>query len=190
MAETALLALGASAEFAAGASTVIGTIGTLASTGIGIISALNQSNTMQAQADLARISGQSGMITAEMELVKGQQQANQIRENLLKTLASQNARYASSGIVLDSGTPATVSDVTSDQADRETTVVTTNAGMKAATQRIVALGQMDRANLLSDQADWTLIGGVGGSLINGAIGLSKTADLIPGSKKLGDKLLA
>jgi len=188
--ETALLALGASASFASGAGAVLGTIGTLASAGFSIVSALNQSQTMNAQAELARISAQSGMITAEMELVKGQQQANQIRENMLKTMASQNARYASAGIVLDSGTPATLSEVTQAEADRETAVVTTNAGMRAASQRIVALNQEGRANLLEDSADWTLISGIGGALVKGATGLARAGDMLPGTEKIGTRLLA
>lgn len=168
---------------------VIGTVGTLLSAGIGVVSAINQSQAQAQQAELARISAQSGMITAEMEIVRGQQEANRIREATLKTLASQRARYASAGIVLDSGTPATVAEDTTDTADRETAVVTTNAGMRAASQRIVALNQMARAEMLEEQSDWTLIGGVGSAVLKADAGIGRLAATLPGSQKLGDKII-
>ena len=172
-----------------GSAGVLGTVGTLLSAGFGIVSAINQSNTLAGQAQLAQITAQSGMITAEMEILRGEQEANKIRENLMKTLSSQRARYAGAGIVLDSGTPATVAEDAMATADRETQVVETNAGMKASAARIAALNASARADMLDSQADWTLVSGVAGSVIKGATGLARLGDTLPGSAKLGDKIL-
>jgi len=190
MAESLLLAIGVEAATAATVGSVVTGLGTLLSVGTGIVGAINQSNQQQAQAEMARLQAQSGMITAEMEMVKGQLEANRIRETLMKTLASQRARYASAGIVLDSGTPSTVAEQTTEEADRETEVAQTSAGMRAASLRIAALNQEARASLLDDQADWTLIGGIGGALTRGISSTSRLADLLPGTPKVGSQLLA
>lgn len=189
MVESVLLAVGVEAATAATIGTAVSGLGTLLSVGTGIAGAISSSNQSAAQAELARLAAQSGTITAEMEILRGQQEANRIRENMLKTLATQRARYAGAGIVLDSGTPATVQEATTEEADRETQIIQTNAGMRAATARIAAANQEARANLLDDQADSLLWGGIGSALSRGLTRTNAIADLLPG-RKVGDKLLS
>jgi len=181
MAEMLLLAAGVSASTAATIGSVVSGLGTLLTVGTGIAGAISSSNQMNNQAQLARLQAESGMITAEMEMVKGQLEANRIRESLMKTLASQRARYASAGIVLDSGTPSTVAEQSTEEADRETQVAQTSADMKAASARIAAANQETKASLLEDSADWALVGGIGGALAKGLTSTSRMVDLMEGS---------
>ncbi len=189
MAESLLLAVGVEAALASTIGTVVSGIGTLVSVGTGIAGVISSSNQASAQAEMARLAAERGSITAQMELVRGQQEANRIRETMLKTLATQRARYAGAGIVLDSGTPATLEEATTAEADRETQIVQTNAGMRSSAARLDAANQATRAALLDDKADTLLWTGIGSSLASGLTRANSLAALASGDK-IGSKLLS
>jgi hypothetical protein len=137
----------------------------LASAGLGIAGAQQQAATMRLQAGQQRTQAAQTDFSAQQEVLKGREQANQVRGTLLRTLASQNARYAGAGLTLE-GTPETVATDTINQAERELALLGANSTIRAEATRT-------QASLLRDSADWTEGGaplteltGSAGSVIN------------------------
>ena len=136
------------ADIGATASSIgswVGPISSLASAGLSVAGGNQQASGMQARADLERFN-------AEQELLRGQQEQNAIRENLLKTLAAQNAAYGASGIDVGSGTPLDVQRETTSTADRELDISRTNALARSYARRA-------SASALDSDASATMIGG-------------------------------
>lgn len=134
----------------------------------GVVGAQQQSASQAAQAQMLQLSAESNLVTAQMQRQQGEIEANRIRDQLMKTLAAQTARYAAAGIVLDGGTPATVAEETTRQADRETEIARTGAAFRSAQTGFEAAQQQARASLLQQQSEWSLFGGVLGSIGNAA----------------------
>jgi hypothetical protein len=137
----------------------------LASAGLGIAGAQQQAATMRLQAGQQRTQAAQTDFSAQQEVLKGREQANQVRGTLLRTLASQNARYAGAGLTLE-GTPETVAEDTINQAERELALLGANSTIRSE-------GIRTQANLLRESADWTEGGaplteltGSAGSVIN------------------------
>jgi hypothetical protein len=127
---------GGAAGSAAGSSifgTALQTALSLTSAGLSIASGLSQG---QALSNRAMIED----FNARQELIRGQFEANKIKENLIRTLATQNAYFGASGIDLGSGTPVDLATETQAQADRELDLVRTNATLLSTTRRFTALG--------------------------------------------------
>lgn len=112
----------------------------LAGAGLTVLGANRNAANQNMQADQQRIA-------AEQELLRGRVQQLNLRSQLARTLASQNARYAAAGLTLE-GTPETVAAETTRQAEREFTTVDINATTKA-------IQDQRQARLLDDSADYT-----------------------------------
>lgn len=116
----------------------------LASAATTVIGAQHQAGVQRSQARMADFN-------ATTEAIRGQIQANQTRQAMLRTLATQSARYAGSGLALE-GTPDLVAEQTIAEANRELTIGQSNATIRSEQQRI-------NAQLLNDDAAWTETGG-------------------------------
>lgn len=102
---TAVAAAGASFVGPVTAAMSAAGTGSLLSTGLGVLSAgmdvfggMQQGSAYKAQARQQELS-------ARAEELKGKQQALQIRDNLRRTIAAQNAAFAARGISPQTGTP-------------------------------------------------------------------------------------
>ena len=183
MAETLVMVASTIASVASTAGPALSAfsaIASLAQFGLGIAGAIGQADAQRAQAQQATFTATQQLMAAEQESLRGRSQAALITSKLVETLASQNARYAAAGIQLTGGTPDTVAQETMDQAERETTIVTTDAALRAAQQKAAASNSYGRASLLEDAADATLIGGIGGSIAGLGSSALRIADRLPG----------
>lgn len=75
----------------------------------------------------AKMSARWDEIRARQEQIRGQQEANAIKMDLVKSLASANARGAASGIDITSGSPVTASQAAIDDANQAWTLAKDNA---------------------------------------------------------------
>lgn len=130
--------LGAVGSAAASAAPYVSAGMALASAGLQIVGAQRQASVLRAQAAQSEFA-------AEQELLRGREQANQIRRQLASVRAAQNARYAAAGVLLDDGTPETVISATEAEADRQVQIVRTNAVIASEDRRL-------RGGMLNDQA--------------------------------------
>jgi hypothetical protein len=105
---------------------------------------------------MVALQGSQAALQAQGELLKGQQESNQVRQALMRTLAAQNARYAGAGLALDDGTPATIADETQRQAEIELGLIDTNARIAAADRRMQQNGFIAQAYDLRERADSTM----------------------------------
>jgi hypothetical protein len=119
----------------------------LASAGLTVMGSQQQAATARLQAGQQASQAAQADFAARQEVLRGQAQANQVRQALLQTLAAQNARYSAAGLALE-GTPETVANETIAQAERELGMATTNATIRSEQSRM-------QASLLRDSADWT-----------------------------------
>lgn len=177
MAEAAAAALVGEAATATTAATsgLIGTAGsvtagglfstglTLGSVGLTVGGAMSQAAAMRSQAEWQEFD-------AGQEELRGEQEANQVRRAMLRTLASNNAGRAASGVAVGGSADDVDAEIMAD-AERELDVTRANTEARAASTRAAA--QNTRGSATS-----TLLGGVGsaaGSLFDyvdrrGAIG--------------------
>jgi hypothetical protein len=118
----------------------------------------------QRQAAVQRGQAAQADFAAEGERIKGVEQGNQLRDNLLRTLAAQRSRYAASGLLADEGTAMTLQEQTAARAERELTIQDANATIRSEQGRA-------QASLLDDSADWTATAGYA----RGGINLFETA---------------
>ena len=134
MAETLLLAAGASAGTASTVGTIL-SVGMTAASAFGAISGGQQENTAyKAQAKQSELA-------ARAEELRGRDQAVKIRNNLQATLASQNAAFAARGISLNSGTPVNLGNVSKTQASQDVQTAQFGSGMAAEAERGTAAQQ-------------------------------------------------
>lgn len=87
---------------------------------------------------------------AKEETIRGQQQSNQIMDNMVQTIAAQRLAFAGNGMDLNFGTP--VSDAASTQklAENQKGITDNNAALAAATRRKQSYAlQTEAANTLS-----------------------------------------
>jgi hypothetical protein len=133
---------------------VLNTALALGSAGLSLGGGLAQSRAMQAQA-------QWQDFQAGQETLRGEQEANRVRETLLRTLASNNAGRAAAGVEL-SGSALDVDAEAAAAAERELSIVSGNAAARAGAARSSAQSARISGNA-------ALLGGVGqaaGSLFN------------------------
>jgi hypothetical protein len=134
----------------------------LASAGLQISSAREQSVALQTQATQAGIQAQQQDLAARQEMARGQMAANRVREDLLRTLSAQNARYGASGLALE-GSFDSVQDDTRRVAEDELTILRSESDARAAAIRSGAAGQRIQATLLQDRADSAQTAGIIGA---------------------------
>jgi hypothetical protein len=158
-------AVGAAASAAAPYVAVAGAVAGAATTYMGA----------QYAADQRRVQARMAQFNATSEAIRGQVQANQTREQLVRALATQSARYAGSGLALE-GTPDLVAEQTMLQANRELTMQGANATIRSEQQR-------QRAQLLNADADYTEIGGAVGAGVNLFQTVNNRLSNLPGQVK-------
>lgn len=111
----------------------------LGSAGLSIGGALRQSQMLRTEAAWSEFQ-------AGQEALRGEQEANRVREALLRTLASNNAARAAAGLDI-AGTPLTVDEEVTRQAERELRVVAGNAAIREAEARATASLRRSSARL-------------------------------------------
>ena len=138
---------------------ILGALASVASAGLRLLEGQAQARAMSNQAALMRIQARQGELAARGEELRGQAEAQSVRETLLRTLAAQQARYAAAGLVLGEGTPLTLEEEAQTEAERQLEVIRTNAQLNAESRRIGAANTEARALLLTDQAAFARIAG-------------------------------
>lgn len=135
---------------------MVGTVGLddVLSGGATAFGALANIRAGQASAAAAETEARFETFRAGQEQTAGQQQANAIREKLLRTIAQNRAAAGASGITLDSGNVQTVINESIDAANRELDITRQNATMAAAARQ-------SRADQLRLSAQAARSGGVG-----------------------------
>jgi len=83
-------------------------------------------------------------LQARQERLRGQQEANQIKGDLAKSIASANARGAASGIDITSGSPVTAVNAAIDDANDAWTIAKSNAESNAASSEANAYAARQR----------------------------------------------
>jgi membrane protein involved in colicin uptake len=144
-----------------------------------------QASQLNTQAQQAALQARQAEIAARQEELRGQSDANAVREALLRNLATQNARYAAAGVMLADGTTETVAEAAKAEAERELTIRGAGADQRAAAARGEAAGQRTRASLLEDSAELTSTLGTIGAIATGLEGASRVAARWPGSTTAG-----
>jgi hypothetical protein len=140
---------------------------------------------MRAQAALEAVRARQQELEARSIEQRGTAEALNVRENLLRTLAAQNARYAAAGLALGDGTPQTVAEETAADAERELDIVRTNTAVAAESARMGAAQTQARAQLLRSQAGWTQTAGMIGAAATGLTGAARLLDRMPGRAQPG-----
>jgi len=120
---------GVGGSFSLGATlSTLGTVGGLFSTIAGASAASSQSKLEARQAEF----------NARQEEVRGLEEANAIKQDVARAIASANARGAASGISISSGSPVKASQEALRDANNALSTVGTNAKLRAETERVRA----------------------------------------------------
>lgn len=152
-------------ETAAAIAAVVGTVAKVAAPIAGLASAGLAISGARQQAAGMRVQAQQQDLLVKQEELRGREQANQVREALLRTLATQRAQYAAAGIALDGGTPQTVADASAYEAERELAIAAGNTASRAGAGAL-------NARLLRERATSTSRAGI----ISGGLSLFDAAD--------------
>lgn len=105
MAETVLLAAGASAGTAASTAATLGTVATYAGYGLTAFSALGSVQQGAAQKAAAQASARQEELSVRKQRINAEAAKLQAREKYLRTVASARAAYGASGLDVGAGTP-------------------------------------------------------------------------------------
>lgn len=117
---------GTGGAFSLGATlSTLGTIGGIAGT---VSSALSAGAVSKSEAKLAEFN-------AKQEEIRGKEEANAIKSDVARALASANARGAASGIDISSGSPVTAQKEALRDANEALSTAGTNAKLRAETDR-------------------------------------------------------
>jgi len=138
----AAAAAGTAGSVAAGAGAAAAatgmTLGTKLMIGSTIFSGL--SSIMGGMAQKGQMDAQAQMesFNAKQELIRGREEANQVRENLARSLATAQATGAAQGIDISSGSPETLAFQAMQDADDSIQSIRRNARIGSATKRMSA----------------------------------------------------
>jgi hypothetical protein len=160
---------------------VASALATAAAAGTQMMQAQQQAAALRNQAAMDEVRARQQGLEARGASARGEAEALDVRENLLRTLAAQNARYSASGIVLGEGTAETVAEETEADANRQLEIIRTNTTLAAEGARMGAAQTQQRALLLRDQAGFTMTAGMIGAGATLAEGTSRTAARWPGA---------
>lgn len=138
---------------------ILSAVATAASAGLQLLQANQAAGQAQVQSRLAALQARQGELQARSVEQQGQAAALDVRDALLRTLSAQQARYAAAGIVLGEGTPLSLEEEVTREADRQLDTVRTNTGLAAESARMGAANQQARAALLADQARFQALAG-------------------------------
>jgi hypothetical protein len=144
---------------------LIAAVASIANAGLTMLQANQQAGQAQIASQMAAIQARQGELQARTIEQQGEAEALNVREALLRTLSTQQARYSAAGIVLGEGTPADLEAEVSAEAERQLGTLRTNAGITAASARISAANQAARSSMLADQSRFEALSGpIRGSL--------------------------
>lgn len=101
-------------------------------------SAFGQMQAGNMSAELLNIQAQQSELSARMETVKGRQQALQIRKELDRNLASQNATFAARGTLAGEGSSAAAADASRKNAAEDIEIATFGAAMGSESEKLEA----------------------------------------------------
>lgn len=166
---------------AAAIAAIVSVVATAASAGVQIMQAQQQSRAQRNQAAMDQVRARQQELEARGLEARGTAEALDVRENLLRTLAAQNARYAASGILLGEGTPQTVAEETQSDAERQLEILRTNTTIAAEGARVGAAQTQQRALLLRDQAGFTATAGYAGAAATAGRAALDTYNRWPGT---------
>lgn len=166
---------------AAAIAAVVSAVATVAAAGSQIMQAQQQAAGQRNQAALDAVRARQQELEARGVEARGTAEALDVRENLLRTLAAQNARYAASGILLGDGTPQAVADETRADAERQLDILSTNTTIAAEGARIGAAQTQQRSLLLRDQAGFTTTAGYVGAVATAGRGAVDAYNRWPGT---------
>jgi hypothetical protein len=110
-----------------------------ASAGLSVVSGFGQQSAMKSQAQQAEFN-------ARQAQVQGLAEGNRVREQALRQIAAQNARFAGAGFDLGSGTPVTFADEAEAAAARDVGTVQDSATIQAGQQRMTAQALRSRGS--------------------------------------------
>lgn len=118
-----------------GAVPVLGAVGTVGKAATTFAAAQQQSGAQRIASGQAAVAAQGQMVAASQEELQAQSAALDIRDQLLRVLSGQNARFAASGIVPGAGTPEVLADQAEATADRQVRMVEAQGRIDAAGRR-------------------------------------------------------
>lgn len=133
-ATTAATAATAGLFGSAGAFSLGATLSTLGTVG-GLFTTLSGAG---AQAGIAEGEAKINEFNAKQEEIRGQEEANSIKRDVARAIASSNARGAASGISVSSGSPVQAQKQALRDADNALSTAGTNAKLRAETERVRA----------------------------------------------------
>lgn len=160
---------------------ILGALASVASTGLRLLEGQASARAAAGQAALMRVQARQSEMAARGEELRGQAEAQGVRETLLRTLAAQQARYSAAGVALGEGTPLTIEQEAQAEAERQLEVIRTQTALNAESRRIGAANAETRALLLADQAAFARLAGplsAGATLAEGGM---RAWDRLPGS---------
>lgn len=143
-AATTILTSGVGAGAGAAAGAGAGLFGTGISGGTllsGLLTGASAFGQMQAgnmQADIMNIQARQMELNARMESIKGRQQALQIRKQLDRDLASQNATFAARGVLSGEGSSLAAADISRKNAEEDINIAMFGAKMGSESDRLQA----------------------------------------------------
>lgn len=140
------IALGSAASATAGTAATAGLFGfggsfslmsTLSTIGTigGVLGTLQQG---KAEKALHESEARMNRFNAKQEEIRGLEEANEIRRDVARAIASSNARGAASGIDISSGSPLKASEEALRDANDALSTAGTNAKIRAETERVRA----------------------------------------------------
>lgn len=137
---TVLTSAGASAATVAGVSSAVSTGFTLLS-GLGAVAGVvGQVQGANQQARALKDQANQDILNSRMEKLKGEEQANKLRRDLIENMGSANAMFAARGIGLGSGTPEQAKEEGARNASLNIDKVMFGADM-AATDQLTSASQ-------------------------------------------------
>ena len=139
---------GAIASAGLGASSLLSTLGTGLSLASMASDIFGGASAGKAAAEQLQQQAEQDFLNAKQEELKGQQEQNDIKENLLQTIASQRLAYSGAGVDFSFGTPASLERNMKRQAEMQLGTTRDNARIKTLARRRGAyakLSQVSRA---------------------------------------------
>ena len=118
-----------------GAVPVLAAVGTVGKAATTYAAAQQQSGAQRIASGQAGVAAQGQMIAADQDTLRAQSAVLDIRDQLLRVLSGQTARFAAGGIVPGAGTPEVLADQAEATADRQAQMVEAQGRIDAAGRR-------------------------------------------------------
>lgn len=96
------------------------------------------------QSEALKMEARSGMIAAKNEEIRGKQEANDIMDNMIQTIASQRLAFAGAGVDSSFGSAAALQENTRTLAERQLDTSRMNTNMAVLSRRAGAYGALSQ----------------------------------------------